>query len=192
MVWRVDGGISGLWLVLDGCCHWGAGGSLDCQGCLRTTESLGLKLPEDPEVFSLALPWSLGPSSPAWLLGTCSSRPSWGRLCTPGPCTPLSTPPPGPPEKTNPDSHLELPPKPCQLGDYTTDITVGAFLEPSPPRDSSGWRADVPFFAPRGSLREEMRRLLSGFLLGVCSRLLLDVSPRLSPQGYSRVLPECV
>ena len=91
-------------------------------------------------------------------------------LCTPGPCTPLSTPSPGPPGKTTPDSHLELPPKPCQLGDYTIDTTVSAFLELSPPRDGSGWRAAVPFFAPRGPLREEMRKLLSGsfwvFLLG--------------------------
>lgn len=75
-----------------------------------------------------------------------------------------------PPGKTTADSHLELPPKPCQIGDYTTDTTVSAFLELSPPRDGRGWRAGVPFFAPRGSLREEMRRLLYGpfwvFLLG--------------------------
>ena len=140
----------------------GSGGSLGCQGCLRTTELASLSL----GVATVRGPWGLQPhptmkpgplftcmAAGHLLLQTLLGEASL--LCTPGPCTPLSTPPPGPPGKTTQDSHLELPPKPCQLGDYTTDL--------SPPRDGSGWRAAVPFFAPRGFLREEMRRLLSGF-----------------------------
>lgn len=49
-----------------------------------------------------------------------------------GPHRPLSTPTTGLPGESTPNSCLELPPRPCQPGDYTTETTVIAFLELCP------------------------------------------------------------